>query len=226
LTVEQLTAKLQKEENMDLKEAVKKIHWLGHDAIRIDGSVVILFDPFQISVTKPADLILITHDHFDHNSPEDVAKIQKKDSVIVTDADSAKKLGGDIKVVAPGDTVTVKGIEIQVGPAYNTNKEFHPKEAGMLSFIVTLDGVRYYHAGDTDLIPEMKQLDVDIAFLPVSGTYVMTADEAVQAAKAIMPKIAIPMHYGAIVGSEEDAKKFKKTLEGQVEVVILQKETA
>ena len=211
---------------MDLKEAVKKIHWLGHDAIRIDGSVVILFDPFQISVTKPADLILITHDHFDHNSPEDVAKIQKKDSVIVTDADSAKKLGGDIKVVAPGDTVTVKGIEIQVGPAYNTNKEFHPKEAGMLSFIVTLDGVRYYHAGDTDLIPEMKQLDVDIAFLPVSGTYVMTADEAVQAAKAIMPKIAIPMHYGAIVGSEEDAKKFKKTLEGQVEVVILQKETA
>ena len=88
---------------MDLKEAVKKIHWLGHDAIRIDGSTVVQVDPFQISVTKPADLIMISHDHFDHNSPEDVAKIQKKDSVIVTDAASAKKLKGDIKVVAPGD---------------------------------------------------------------------------------------------------------------------------
>jgi len=182
---------------MDLKETVKKIHWLGHDGIRIDGSVVVLVDPFQISAAKPADLILISHDHFDHNSPEDVAKVQKKDSVIVTDAASAKKL----------------------------KKEFHPKAAGMLSFVFKLDGVRYYHAGDTDFIPEMKQLDVDIAFLPVSGTYVMTAEEAVQAAKAIKPKIAIPMHYGAIVGSEDDAKKFKKALDGQIDVVILDKET-
>ncbi len=210
---------------MDLKEAVKKIHWLGHDAIRIDGSTVVQVDPFQISVTKPADLIMISHDHFDHNSPEDVAKIQKKDSVIVTDAASAKKLKGDIKVVAPGAKLSVKGVEIEVGPAYNTNKDFHPKAAGMLSFVFKVDGVRYYHAGDTDFIPEMKKLDVDIAFLPVSGTYVMTADEAVQAAKAINPKIAIPMHYGAIVGSEDDAVKFKKALEGLIEVVILQKET-
>ena len=96
----------------------------------------------------------------------------------------------------------------------------------MLSFVVTLDGVRYYHAGDTDFIPEMEHLKVDIAFLPVSGTYVMTADEAVNAAKAIKPKIAIPMHYGAIVGSEDDAKKFQKALEGKIEVVVLQKETA
>jgi L-ascorbate metabolism protein UlaG (beta-lactamase superfamily) len=217
---------------MDIKEAVKKIHWLGHDAIRIDGSTVVLVDPFQISDTKPADLILISHEHFDHNSPDDVAKIQKSDSVIVTDSASARKLKGDkkisseIKVAAPGDKLTVKGVEIEVGPAYNTNKEFHPKAAGMLSFVIQLDGVRYYHAGDTDFIPEMKQLNVDIAFLPVSGTYVMTADEAVQAAKAIKPKIAIPMHYGAIVGSENDAKKFKKALEGEVEVVILKQEPA
>ena len=210
---------------MDLKEAVKKIHWLGHDSIRIDGDTVVLIDPFQISATKPADLILISHDHFDHNSPEDVAKIQKKDSIIVTDEASAKKLTGEIKVVAPGDKVNIKGVEIEIGPAYNTDKEFHPRDAGMLSFIITMDGVRYYHAGDTDFIPEMKQLNVDIAFLPVSGTYVMTADEAVEAAKAIKPKVAIPMHYGAIVGSEDDAKKFKKALEGKIEVLILQKET-
>ena len=209
---------------MDLKEAVKKIHWLGHDAIRIDGTTVVVVDPFRISSAKPADLILITHEHFDHNSPEDVAKIQKKDSIIVTDATSATQLKGEIKVVAPGDKLSVKGVEIEVGPAYNTNKNFHPKSAGHLSFVFKLDGVRYYHAGDTDMIPEMKQLEVDIAFLRVSGTYVMTAEEAVQAAKTISPKIAIPMHYGAIVGSEADAKKFKKALEGQIEVVILQKE--
>ncbi len=211
---------------MDLKEAVKKIHWLGHDAIRIDGSTVVLFDPYQIIASKPADLILISHDHFDHNSPEDVAKVRKQDSVIVTDGTSAPKLTGEVKVVAPGDKLTVKGVSIEVGPAYNTNKEFHPKEAGMLSFVITLDDVRYYHAGDTDYIPEMEKLNVDVAFLPVSGTYVMTADEAVEAAKAIKPKIAIPMHYGAIVGSADDAKKFKESLAGQIEVVILPKESA
>ncbi len=209
---------------MDLKEAVKKIHWLGHDGFRIDGSVVVMFDPYQVSAKTPADLILISHEHFDHNSPEDLAKVMKKDTVIVTEVVSSKKLSGDVRVAAPGDKLNIKGVTIEVGPAYNTNKDFHPKSAGMLSFIITLDGIRYYHAGDTDFIPEMKDFKVDIAFLPVSGTYVMTADEAVQAAKAIKPKIAIPMHYASIVGSEDDAKKFKKSLEGQIEVVILQKE--
>ena len=209
---------------MDLKEAVKKIHWLGHDAIRLDGSIVVLFDPYQISASKPADLIFISHDHFDHNSPEDLAKVRKDSSIVVTGATSAEKLSGNVRVVAPGDKLTINGIDIEVHPAYNTDKEFHPKDAGMLSFIVTLDGVRYYHAGDTDFIPEMKDLKVDVAFLPVSGTYVMTADEAVQAAMVIKPKVAIPMHYGSIVGSEDDAKKFKKALEGQIDVVILKKE--
>lgn len=209
---------------MDLKEVVKKIHWLGHDAIRLEGSAIVQFDPFQISAPRPADLVLISHDHFDHNSPEDLAKVVKKDTVIVTDDASAKKLNGDVRVVGPGDTLTVKGVKIEIHPAYNTDKEFHPKDAGMLSFVVTLDGVRYYHAGDTDFIPEMKNLDVDVAFLPVSGTYVMTAEQAVEAAKTIKPKLAIPMHYGAIVGTENDAKRFKKALEGQVQVVILQKE--
>lgn len=209
---------------MDLKEAVKKIHWLGHDCMRLDGSTVVVFDPFQLSASKPGDLILISHDHFDHNSPEDLAKVRKADSVVVTDKASAEKLSGNVKIVSVGDKLTVKGVEIEVHPAYNTDKEFHPKDAGGLSFVITLDGVRYYHAGDTDFIPEMSDIKVDIAFLPVSGTYVMTADEAVEAAKVIKPKIAIPMHYGAIVGSEDDAKKFKKALEGQIEVVILKKE--
>ena len=208
---------------MNLKEMIKNVHRLGHDGIRIDGTTVVTIDPFRITAVKPADLILITHEHFDHCSPEDVEKIRKADSVILADAKAAQNLKGDITVVAPGDRLTVKGVEIQVGPAYNTNKDFHPRAAGMLSYVFTLDGVRYYHAGDTDFIPEMKQLDVDVAFLPVSGTYVMTAEEAVQAARAIHPKIAVPMHYAEIVGSDEDAQRFKTALDGEIEVVILRR---
>ena len=209
---------------MLIEEIVKKIHWLGHDTIRLDGSRVVCFDPYQINSTQPADIILITHEHFDHCSPEDVAKVQKEDAIIVTDAASAKKVKGDVRVVAPGEHLQVKGVDIEVLHAYNTNKDFHPKSSGMLSFVVTLDGVRYYHAGDTDFIPEMKGLQVDVAFLPVSGTYVMTAEEAAQAARAIMPKLAIPMHYASIVGSAEDAEQFKRSLENEIPVVILSKE--
>ncbi|MDR3567552.1 MAG: MBL fold metallo-hydrolase [Syntrophobacteraceae bacterium] len=209
---------------MHLEETIKKIHWLGHDGIRIDGTTVVMIDPFRVSVLTPADLILISHEHFDHCSPEDIEKIRKTDSVIVCDANAAKNIKGDVRVVAPGDRLTVKGVSIEVGPAYNTNKDFHPRAAGMLSFVFTLDGVRYYHAGDTDFIPEMKELDVDIAFLPVSGTYVMTADEAVAAATAINPKVAVPIHYGEIVGSQEDAKKFQSALDGRIEVVILSRD--
>lgn len=209
---------------MIVAEALKRVHWLGHDAVRLDGSVVVCIDPYQIETGKPADVVLITHEHFDHCSPEDLEKVRKADTVVVTDAASARKLTGDVRVVAPGERLSVKGVDIEVYPAYNTNKEFHPKKAGMLSFVVTLDDTRYYHCGDTDVIPEMKGLNVDVAFLAVSGTYVMTAEEAVEAARAIRPKVAIPMHYGSIVGSEDDAVRFKKALEGEIDVVILKKE--
>ncbi|MEJ5349136.1 MAG: MBL fold metallo-hydrolase [Desulfosoma sp.] len=209
---------------MNLDEVLKKIHWLGHDAFRVDGSKIIYFDPYEIQTGPSADVIFISHEHFDHCSPSDVAKIQKPETVIVTDAASAKKLSGNVRVVRPGDHLELDGVLVKVLPAYNVNKKFHPKTSGMLAFVVTMDGVSYYHAGDTDLIPEMKGLQVDIAFLPVSGTYVMDAEEAVEAAKTISPKVAIPMHYGAIVGSEQDARRFQKALEGQVRVVILKKE--
>jgi len=206
---------------MNIEEAAKKIVWLGHDGFRIDGDKVVYFDPYQISPGTKADLILVTHEHFDHCSPGDIAKIQKPETVIVTEKDSAKKLEGNVKVVKPGQTFDVDEIKIEAVPAYNTDKTFHPKENGWLGFIVEVEGVRIYHAGDTDFIPEMKQFEVDIALLPVSGTYVMTAVEAVEAALAIRPKLAIPMHYGAIVGGDQDAKDFKVALEGKVEVLVL-----
>ena len=202
----------------------KKIVWLGHDGFRIDTEKTIYFDPYQIEEGPEADLILISHDHFDHCSPEDVAKIQGEKTVIVTEKDSAKKLSGDVRVIKPGDSLTVDGVKIEAIPSYNTDKDFHPKGNNWLGFVVEIDGVKVYHTGDADFIPEMNDLEVDIAFIPVSGTYVMTSEQAVQAARAINPKVAIPMHYGAIVGEEQDAIDFKKALEGEIEVRVLKKQ--
>jgi len=212
---------------MKAEDVRKKVRWYGHDTMCIEGSIRVYFDPYELpGKLPPADLILISHEHFDHCSPDDVAKIQKDDTVIVTDATSAKKLSGNVKIVKVGDSLEIKGAKIEVYPAYNINKQFHPKNAGMLSFVVELDGIRYYHAGDSDFMPEMKNIKADVAFLPVSGTYVMTADEAAEAAMAMKPSVAVPMHYGSIVGSEEDAKKFAKLLKGKIPVVILEKSKA
>jgi len=201
-----------------------RIKWLGHDGFEITtDDLTLMIDPFQVEGERQADIILVTHAHYDHCSVDDIAKLVKPSSVIVTEPESAEKLAGhcsDIRVVKPGDRLTVSGISIHAVPAYNTNKHFHPKANNWLGFIVTIDGVRVYHAGDTDLIPEMSELSVDIALLPVSGTYVMTADEAVEAAKAIGPKTAIPMHYNSIVGSDADARAFKQALDGVCEVVL------
>jgi len=199
------------------KNITSGIHWLGHDSFRIEGGgLVIYIDPYKLVGGPKADMILITHDHGDHCSPEDVAKIQKAETIIVTIHSAAKKLSGEIKTIEPGDELSVKGIAIQAIPAYNVNKfrspgtPFHPPEAGHVGFLLTVDGVRIYHAGDTDLIPEMENIETDVALLPVSGTYTMTAEEAIEAAAAIRPKVAIPMHIGRHIGEMSAAERFKR----------------
>lgn len=203
---------------------VKNIHWLGHDTFKVTGEKVMYTDPFKIRKQDTADIILVTHEHYDHCSPEDISKISGPKTVIVAPADCAAKLKGTIKIVKPGDVLEVSGIRIEAVPSYNTNKQFHTKDKGWVGYIFTISGQRIYIAGDTDYIPEMKTFRADIALLPVSGTYVMTAEEAAQAALDIKPTIAIPMHYGSIVGSKDDAKKFSELLKGKVAVEILPEE--
>lgn len=204
---------------------IENIKWLGHDTFKIVGEKVIYTDPFQITKPDRADIILITHDHYDHFSPDDIKKLLKEDTVLVLPKDCSGKIQAKEVVVKPGDKINVEGIEIEVVPSYNTNKNFHPKEKGWVGYIFKVSGKRIYIAGDTDYIPEMKTFkDIDIALLPVSGTYVMTADEAVQAALDISPKLAIPMHYGSIVGSEKDAQYFAEKLKGKIETIILKPE--
>ncbi len=213
---------------MDAQELVKHIHWLGHDSFRIEAEgLVIYIDPYRLPAgdLPEADLILITHHHGDHCSPQDVARIQAVETIIVTVADAASKLAGQVIRVKPNETVQVKGITVQTVPAYNTNKFrspgnlFHPPQANLVGFVLTLEGLRLYHAGDSDRIPEMAQTQADIALLPVSGTYVMTAEEAAQAAADIRPQIAIPMHVGADIGSPAMAETFKTLC--PVPVVVL-----
>ena len=206
-----------------IKEICEHIHWLGHDGYRMElGGKQIYIDPYQIADGLPAaDIILVTHEHYDHCSPEDIAKIANKKTIFVTEPMSAKKLQGDVRLLAPGERLEIDGIGVAAVPSYNLDKKFHPKKNNWLGFMVTVDGVTIYHAGDTDHIPEMKDFTADIALLPVSGTYVMTAGEAVAAALDINPQIAIPMHYGALVGTADDARAFAEGLAGRIEVKIL-----
>lgn len=207
------------------RDMIKNIHWLGHDTFKIVGEKIIYIDPFKIKTKGKADIILITHGHHDHCSVADVKEISTPKTLILSPQSCAEKLGGNVKLVKRGDKIDIDGVNIEAVPAYNIDKKFHPQTADGVGYIITVKGVRIYHAGDTDRIPEMKGFkNVNIALLPVSGKYVMTAEEAVMAALDIKPDIAIPMHYGAIIGSIADAERFSEGLKGKIEVRILVQE--
>ncbi len=200
--------------------------WYGHDAFRIGGPPVTYIDPWRLPEDVPlADIILITHEHYDHCSPEDVELLLGPDTTIVAPAAALEKLKhvqATKHQVRAGDSLTLGHLRVEVVPAYNVNKRFHPRRAGHVGYVLELHGVRIYHAGDTDLIPEMRSVRCDVALLPVSGTYVMDAKEAAQAVTILRPKLAIPMHYGTIVGSRKDAERFQKLSPVPVRILELE----
>jgi len=215
-----------------------ELKWLGHAGFLIKNEKVIYIDPYKIKGDlEPADMILITHSHYDHCSFPDMSKIIKEGTRIVATPDCQSKIAKfnvpiKIELIEPGQEFDFGQIKIFAVPAYNINKHFHPKDESWVGYILKMDGVILYHAGDTDIIPEMQKLTgykqpgkKFITLLPVGGRFTMSAEEAAEAAKLIKPNLAIPMHWGEIVGNEDDAKEFVELCkEENIDSIILKKE--
>lgn len=207
---------------------LENIEVLCHSSIRINKEKVIYIDPFKINKNyNDADIIFITHDHYDHYSEEDIDKVIKEDTTIVISKDLLKKLlkkginKNAIIVAEPNKEYETQGINFNTIPAYNINKKFHPKENNWLGYIITINNVKYYVAGDTDITDENRKVKCDVAFVPVGGTYTMDFKEAAQLINEIKPKIAVPIHYGSIVGTEQDARNFINLLNSEIKGAIL-----
>lgn len=199
-----------------------EIQWLGHASFRLsNGQSVAYIDPWKIP-TEPhdADVVFVSHSHYDHCSPPDIEKVSHEDTAIIAPAETIQQLSA-ANAVAPGECLTIKTITIEAVAAYNVGKTFHPKSNAWCGAVFTFDAKQIYYAGDTDLIPEMSDLrEVDVALLPVGGTYTLSAEEAVAACRSIEPRVAIPYHWGDIVGSESDAERFRANAPCRVELLM------
>jgi L-ascorbate metabolism protein UlaG (beta-lactamase superfamily) len=187
-----------------------EVQWIGHASFRIAGDAgVVYIDPWKVKdAPHDADVVVVSHSHYDHMSAGDIAKVSKDGTTVIAPRDTAAQLAG-ARAVTPGDTVTVHDVTVEAVASYNVGKAFHPKGNQWIGAVITLDGKRIYYAGDTDVIPEMSDLkDVDLALLPVGGTYTTDAAEAARACQAIGCAAAVPYHWGDIVGSAADAQAF------------------
>ena len=185
------------------------IHWLGHASFKITASLKIYIDPWKIKDSpNDADVVLISHDHYDHYVAEDIERVSAPNTRLFASTDVIKKHGSG-QPLTPNQSLNIDQLTLTVTCAYNIDKDFHPKEMNWLGFILEIDGKRIYYAGDTDLIPEMKEVkNIDLALLPVGGTYTMDPTQAAQAANQLNPKTTIPYHWGDIVGTQKDAEIF------------------
>ena len=206
---------------------LEKTEVLCHSSIKITKGSIIYFDPFKIDREyHDADIIFITHSHYDHYSEEDINKVRKEDTQIVAPLDLLDNLltlgftKNNITLVKPNENYTVKGLSFKTIPAYNTNKNFHPKANNWVGYLVTIDNMTYYIAGDTDITTENKQVKCDVAFVPIGGTYTMDNKEAAKLINEIKPKVAIPTHYGKIIGNISDGQNFAKLINKEIECKI------
>ena len=209
---------------------LENIEVLYHSSIRISKGKIIYIDPFKIDKNyNDADIVFITHDHFDHYSEEDIDKVINENTTIIIPEELLTKIlrkginKNAVITVESNKEYMVQGIKFETIPAYNTNKTFHPKENDWVGYIITLDGIRYYIAGDTDITEENRKVKCDVAFVPVGGTYTMDFKEAAQLINEIQPKIAVPIHYGSVVGKVQDAVDFVGLLYPITKGMILMK---
>ena len=209
---------------------LENVEVLCHSSIKINKEKVIYIDPFKIEKNyNDADIVFITHDHYDHYSEEDIDKVINENTTIIIPEELLTKLlrkginKNAIITVEPNEKYVVQGIKFETIPAYNTNKTFHPKKNGWVGYIIIINGIRYYIAGDTDITEENKKVKCDVAFVPVGGTYTMDFKEAANLINEIKPKIAIPIHYGSVVGTEQDAIDFIRLLHPEIKGIILMK---
>ena len=216
----------------ELDSFIQNIHWFGQSAVKIKANdKTIYIDPFRIQKKDGADIILITHDHRDHLDPSSIVKILTSKTTIVAPASCKEKIqelaSKKVAYFAPWEEKKIDNILIESVPAYNIKKKrFHPKSKNYLAYIITIDGIRIYHAGDTERIPEMKKFQCDIAFMPLGQTYTMNSvKEAAEAVLDVKAKIAIPIHFGLYEGSSDDAIEFQKLLNGKVKVIVLPDES-
>lgn len=207
---------------------LENIEVLIHSSIKINKGKVIYIDPYKIDKEyNDADFIFITHSHYDHFSEKDIIKVIKNNTTVIIPEELMKKvlkLGvsqENIIPVEPNECEIFEDIKFETIPAYNINKPFHKKENGWVGYIIELKGIRYYIAGDTDITEENQKVQCDVAFVPVAGTYTMDYKEAAKLVNTIKPKVAIPIHYGDIVGTVGDAKKFIKLLDDDIRGKIL-----
>lgn len=198
-----------------------------HSSIRIAANKIVYFDPFKITKeTHDADIVFVTHSHFDHLSPEDIAAVSKPDTLLVipesirAEVQKAGFSSEKIIALAPEQSTVVCGVQIEAVPSYNMNKPMHPKKNGWLGYVITVEKTRIYVAGDMDATPEGKAVQCDIAMIPIGGTYTMNAEEAAELVNAMQPKIAIPTHYGSIVGSPNDAQTFASLVKDGIKVCL------
>ena len=212
----------------DRSDLVKNVFHTYQSTILLRGEKTIYFDPVNVAgEPHDADIVFVTDTHGDHFSIPDIQKVLKPEGTLVVPVDGAGKAKAagikNVLTVLPNQKYEVSGLDFQTVPAYNTNKAYHPKESNWVGYICKINAVTYYMAGDTDLIPEMKDIQADVAFLPIGGTYTMTAKEAAAAANLIKPAVAVPIHFADVVGTLQDAKDFISLLDPSVKGVILKK---
>jgi len=203
----------------------EEVKVLTHSSIKIEGERVLYFDPYNVAEeSHDADVILVTHDHYDHYSPEDIKKVAKGDTCLIMPESMKGQEGkagiSEVKFISPNGTLEIKGLVIRTVPAYNHLKPFHTKGKNFVGYLVTMNGVTYYVAGDTDRIPEIQSVKCDVALVPVGGKFTMDYKEAAKLVNQISPRLAIPTHYGTVVGSKKDGERFAALVEEGIEVRV------